>query len=143
MTNIQRILRLVAAASVVLLINDCAGKSLRPGESAPLTDGTGKIYGTRQQLPDNIERHRIDLDQNGTFEKQYDLKGDGLVASEHYFPDGKIRVRTFYQNGKPNRSEVYNPDGSLRGVTFYNNRGEIDTVDLPARNRRVEFLAPK
>lgn len=119
----------------------CAENNLRAGESKPLKDRSGKVFGTRYQMSETSERHLIDEDQNGIPEKQYLFERDVLKQSEHFFPDGKIRVRTFFMDGKPNRAEVYYPDGRLRGVALFDPQGQrVDTVDLPERKRRVEFL---
>ncbi len=140
MISSNKIASAAVTATAALLLVACAGKTLRPGESAPLRDQSGKVYGTRLQVADDIERQSIDADQNGTAEKQYDFKRGVLTYSEHYYPDGRVRIRTSYLDGKPNRSEVFNPDGSLRGIAYHNALNQVDTVDLPSRNRRVEFL---
>ncbi len=118
----------------------CAGKSLRAGESAPLRDKSGKVFGTRYQLTDKSERCIIDADQNGAPEKQYVFENDVVVSSEHFYSDGKTKVRTWYMRGKANLSEVYRPDGSLQGTAYHNSQEIVDTVDLPDKKRRVEFL---
>lgn len=119
----------------------CAGKSLRPGESAPLTDKEGKTIGTRYQMSETAERRLIDIDQNGIPEKQYFFENNQLRQSEHFYPDGKIKTRTFFLDGKANRAEVYHPDGRLRGIAYFDPKGSrVDTVDLPEAKRRVEFL---
>lgn len=139
----HELLATAVALTAMVLLTACAGKSLRPGESAPLTDKAGKAYGTRVQVAENVERHRIDADQDGSVEKQYDFNRGVITYSEHYYPDGKVRVRTSYLNGKANRSEVFNPDGTLRGIAYHSPQELVDTVDLPSRNRRVEFLPQK
>lgn len=122
----------------------CAGKSLRAGESAPLKDSSGRQFGTRYQISDTTERHLIDENRDGIPEKQYYFERDVLTQSEHFYPDGKIRVRTTYVNGRPNRAEVFHADGRQRAVAYFDPKTElVDTVDLPSRNRRVEFLPQK
>lgn len=139
----QKKLIFVGICGVALYTLACAGKSLRAGESAPLKDSSGKVFGTRYQMSDTAERHLIDQDQNGTPEKQYFFERDVLKQSEHFYPDGKIKVRTFFLDGKPNRAEVFHPDGRLRGVAYFDAQGNrIDTVDIPERKKRVEFLPP-
>ena len=113
---------------------------MRTGESAPLKDKAGKVFGTRYQLTEKSERCVIDTDQNGIPEKQYMFDNDVVISSEHFYPDGKLKVRTLYMQGKANRSEVYRPDGSLKGMAYHNQQEVVDTVDLPEKKRRVEFL---
>jgi hypothetical protein len=132
--------KFVGALPLCLAVFACAGKSLRVGESAPLKDKAGKVFGTRYQLADKSERLVIDADQNGVPEKQYVFADEVLTSSEHFYPDGKIRVRTLYLRGNANRSEVYRPDGSLQGVAYHNGQDGVDAVDLPGKKRRVEFL---
>ncbi|GAB4442909.1 MAG: hypothetical protein OHK0011_25260 [Turneriella sp.] len=130
-----------AIALTAMLLTACASGSLRAGESRPLKDSSGKTFGTRYQLTEFTERHDIDVDGNGIPEKQYFFERDVLSKSEHFYPDGKPKVITYYLEGKPNRAEIFHPDGRLRAIAYYESKtGRLDTVDLPERKRRVEFL---